>query len=51
MKVVNLEAIPWHCPACVSCRLIIKGQYGCAGPRQCIAGGPFKGYEQVLEKD
>lgn len=45
MKEVPLATIPWNCPVCKSCRLIVSGTYGCAGPRQCIAGGPFSGYD------
>lgn len=44
MKEVPLATIPWNCPVCKSCRLIVSGTYGCSGPRQCIAGGPYKGY-------
>lgn len=40
--------IPWKCAVCTSCRLIVSGYYGCAGPRQCVAGGPYKGYVEVL---
>ncbi len=41
------ETIPWKCAVCNSCRLVVSGTYGCAGPRQCIYGGPFKGYQEV----
>jgi hypothetical protein len=49
MKEIKLETIPWNCPACKTCRLITKGTYGCAGPRQCIVGGPYKGYLDLTE--
>jgi len=51
MKEQELVTIPWNCPVCTSCRLIVKGTYGCSGPRSCIAGGPYKGYVEILEKD
>lgn len=58
MKETEPVTIPWNCPVCHSCRLIVSGTYGCSGPKQCIAGGPYKGYVELsirqpspLEKD
>lgn len=45
----ELVTIPWNCPVCNSCRLIVKGYYGCAGPKQCVAGGPYTGYVEFAD--
>lgn len=49
MKEPELVTISWNCEACSNCRLIVKGTYGCSGPRQCVVGGPYRGYVEILE--
>lgn len=51
MKEQPLVTIPWTCPACTSCRLVVSGTAGCSPKGHCVYGGPYKGYVQVLEQD
>jgi hypothetical protein len=47
----NLDAVyeawvvPWSCPCCNKCWLVIKGK----GIGKCVYGGPYKGYIEVPE--